>query len=111
MKESKSDRTESRLFELFCYHELDSMHWASVAIDETTGQPYTAVYEEVCVGGGRGSKIVEKSPIAYERVYELALRAGQEIGRLWFDPERFRDFNELTWKNYVKSIQDRLNIR
>ena len=66
-----------------------------VIIDKKTGETWSALYEEVCVGGGRGYKLAAANSISYEQVRNLAKPYAR-------NPEKFESFSEENWREFVK---------
>ena len=91
-----------KYIELFSYQTLSGTHWASVVIDTETGKPHTAVYGEMCIGGGRVSDVVSVGgEITFAEIYEYALRKQKDDFCTWFEPEKYKDITELNWREYL----------
>ena len=91
-----------RYHELLSYQTISGNAWASVVIDTATGIPYTAAFQEICVGGGRGTQLdTLGDAIDYSRIYELALRKQAQDPCLWFDPEQYKTLNETNWREFI----------
>lgn len=91
-----------RYHELFSYQTISGNAWVSVVIDTATGIPYTAAFQEICVGGGRGTQLdTLGDAIDYSRIYELALRKQAQDPCLWFDPEQYKTLNETNWREFI----------
>ncbi|MBQ9166618.1 MAG: hypothetical protein IJX71_06840 [Oscillospiraceae bacterium] len=65
-----------------------------VLINKKTGETWSVLYEEVCVGGGCGQTLAAATPIFYEQVRKLAKRFAR-------DPEKFESFSEENWREFV----------
>lgn len=92
----------SNYHELFSYQTLGGTAWASVVIDIETGIPYTAVFQQMCMGGAHYSQMhAIDDGITYEQIYTFALQKQENDFCAWFDPEKYKNINASNWKDFI----------
>ena len=92
----------SKYHELFSYQTLGGMGWASVVIDEETGIPYTAVFQQMNIGGAYYVQMQQLGgEITYERIYAFAVKKRENDLCSWFDPEKYKGINASNWKEFI----------
>ncbi len=92
----------SKYRELFSYQTLGGMAWASIVIDTETGIPYTAVFQQMNMGGAYYDlmhKLGEE--ITYKQIYNFALKKQENDFCYWFDPEKYKTINASNWKDFI----------
>ena len=73
-------------------------------LDEETGIPYTAVFQQTNIGGAYYDQMQQLGgEITYERIYAFALNKQENDFCSWFDPEKYKVINASNWKEFISS--------
>ena len=92
----------NKYHELFSYQNLGGTAWAGVVIDVETGTPYTAVFQQMNMGGAYYDQMQKVgSEITYERIYTFAIKKQENDFCSWFDPEKYKEINASNWREFI----------
>lgn len=92
----------SKYCELFSYQALGEIARASVVINTETGTPYTAVFQQINMGGACYDKMQSLgAEITYEQIHTFAIQKQQNDFSSWFEPEKYKSINASNWKKFI----------